>query len=151
VLVAGWGESKVQHSKLNAMVRERLAVQMREAGSQALAMAGIDLAAIGHFEGYDVSTMHLVNQIEGFGFAKAGEGIDFCRAGEMTLGGRLPTNLSGGNLSGAYMHGWSQCAEVVRQLMHQAGPRQIAGVRHAMSALVQTDRAHPIVYEGTVG
>lgn len=151
VLVAGWGESKVRHGKMQAMVRERLAVQMRDAGAQALAMAGIGLADIGHFEAYDVSTMHLVNQIEGYGFAPAGEGIAFCRAGNMTAGGRLPTNTDGGNLSGAYMHGWSQCAEVVRQLMHQAGDRQIAGLRHAMSSLVQTDQAHPIIYEGTAG
>jgi acetyl-CoA acetyltransferase len=149
VLVAGWGESKVKHSKLHAMVRERLSIQMRNAGDQALAMAGIALADIGHFEGYDVSTMHLVNQLEGFGFAEPGHATAFCKTGEMTLGGRIPTNMAGGNLSGAYMHGWSQSAEVVRQLMGQAGARQIAGLRYSMSSLVQTDQAHPIIYEGT--
>jgi len=151
VLVAGWGESVVRHSKFEAMVRERLALQMQDAGAQAFAMAGLDLATIGHFEAYDVSTMHLVNQIEGYGFAQAGAGIDFCRAGEMGLGGRLPTNMAGGNLSGSYMHGWSQVAEVVRQLRHEAGPRQVPDLRYAMSSLVQTDQAHPIIFEGTAG
>lgn len=149
VLVAGWGESKVTHSKLDFMVKQRLRPQMQDAGRQALAMAGIDLSAIGHFEGYDASTIHLVNQIEGFGFANPGEGVAFVRAGEIGLGGRLPTNTSGGNLSGSYMHGWSQIAEVVRQLRHEAGPRQIADLRFSLSALTQTDQAHPLIFEGT--
>jgi acetyl-CoA acetyltransferase len=149
VLVAGWGESKVQHSKLDAMVRERLRHQMQDAGRQAFQMANLSIADIGHFEGYDPSTIHLVNQIEGYGFAAPGEGIDFCKAGNMTLSGRLPTNTSGGNLSGSYMHGWSQIAEVVRQLRHQAGARQVAKLRYSMSSLAQTDQAHPILFEGT--
>jgi acetyl-CoA acetyltransferase len=150
VLVAGWGEAKVSHSKMQAMIRERLRPQMQAAGNQALGMAGISLADIGHFEGYDVSTIHLVNQIEGYGFAAPGEVIHFCKAGQLTLGGRIPTNTGGGNLSGSYMHGWSQIAEIVRQLRHDAGTRQIAGVRYALSALTQTDQTHPLIFEGAI-
>ena len=69
----------------------------------------------------------------------------------MTLGGCIPTNMGGGNLSGSYMHGWSQIAEVVRQLRHEAGVQQIAGLRYSLSALTQTDQTHPIIFEGTVG
>lgn len=149
VLVAGWGESKVKQDKMHAMVRERLRVQMQDAGAQAFDMAGLTPSDVQHFEGYDASTMHLINQVEGFGFAKPGEGIAFCQDGQMAIGGRLPTNTGGGNLSGSYMHGWSQIAEIVRQLRHEAGSRQISGARHAMSSLVQTDQAHPILFEGT--
>ncbi|MFC3174084.1 thiolase family protein [Novosphingobium bradum] len=145
VLVAGWGEARVKHDKMHAMVRERLAGQMREAGGQALAMAGASLADVGHFEGYDAATIHLVNQVEGYGFTPPGTGLAFCRDGQMTLGGRLPTNLSGGNLSGSYMQGWSQVAEAVRQLRHEAGPRQVRDLRLSLTSLVQTDRAHPLV------
>lgn len=146
VMVAGWSESRVISNKMHAMVRERLRPVMQDAAAKAFAMAGLELADIGHFEGYDASTIHLVNQIEGFGFAPVGEGLAFCAAGQMTHGGRIPTNLGGGNLSGSYMHGWSQVAEVVRQLRHEAGSRQVAGVRASLSALVQTDQAHPLLF-----
>ncbi len=146
VEVAGWGESKITHNKMQFMVRERLRPQMQEAGRQALEMAGVSLDQIQHFEGYDASTIHLVNQVEGYGFTEPGTGLEFCKAGQMTVGGRLPTNMDGGNLSGSYMQGWSHVAEVVRQLRHEAGSRQIPGVQVSMSSLVQTDRAHPLVF-----
>lgn len=146
VLVSGWGEAKVSSNKMHAMVRERLRVQMQEAGRQALDMAGLSLGDIGHFEGYDAGTIHLVNQVEGYGFAEPGTGIEFCKAGQMTLGGRLPTNTSGGNLSGSYMQGWSQVVEVVRQLRHDADARQVQGIGASMSSLVQTDQAHPLIF-----
>ena len=144
--VAGWGEAKIKHGKLDVMVRQQLRPQLEEAGGQAFAMAGLSQADVGHFEGYDAGSMHLINQIEGYGFARQGEGVAFCQAGEMDLGGRLPSNTEGGNLSASYMHGWSQVAETVRQLRHEAGARQVAGVQYAMTSLAQTDQAHPILY-----
>jgi acetyl-CoA acetyltransferase len=146
VLVAGWGEAKVKGDKMQQMVRERLRPILEEAGGQALRMAGVTLDEIGHFEGYDASSIHLVNQVEGYGFVAPGEGIEFCKAGGMGLGGRLPTNTDGGNLSGAYMQGWSQVVETVRQLRGEAGSRQVEGLHVAMSSLAQTDQAHPIIY-----
>lgn len=146
VLVAGWAGAMIKGSKMQAMVRERLRPILQDAGAQALAMADVALSDIGHFEGYDASSIHLINQIEGYGFAPDGEGIAFCRAGEMGLGGRLPTNTEGGNLSASYMQGWSQVAETVRQLRGEAGERQVNGVEVAMSSLAQTDQAHPIIY-----
>lgn len=146
VLVAGWGESKVTQDKLNVTMRERLRPQMQDAGKQALDMAGLSLSDIEHFEGYDASTIHLINQVEGFGFAEPGTGLEFCKSGHMAVGGKLPVNTAGGNLSGSYMQGWSQVAEVVRQLRHEAGGRQIEGVEVSMSALVQTDQAHPLIF-----
>lgn len=146
VLVAGWGHSQVTHDKMHAMVRERLRHQMLDAGAQALNMAGLSLADVQHFECYDASTIHLVNQVEGYGFTEPGTGLEFCKAGDMAIGGRLPVNTAGGNLSGSYMQGWSQVAEVVRQLRHEAGARQIEGIEVSMSSLVQTDQAHPLVF-----
>jgi acetyl-CoA acetyltransferase len=146
VLVAGWAEAKVKNNKMHAMVRERLRPIMQEAGSQALAMAGVSLSDIQHFEGYDASSIHLINQIEGFGFVEPGTGLAFCQDGQMAIAGKLPVNTSGGNLSGSYMHGWSQIVEVVRQLRHEAGPRQITNIQASMSALVQTDQAHPLIF-----
>jgi acetyl-CoA acetyltransferase len=146
VLVAGWGESKIKKNKMQVMVRERLRPILQDAGTQALAMAGVSLGDIGHFEGYDASSIHLINQVEGYGFVGDGDGLAFCRDGGMDLTGRIPTNTEGGNLSASYMQGWAQVAESVRQMRGEAGARQVAGLDVAMTSLAQTDQAHPIIY-----
>ena len=145
-LVAGWGESKVPNRKLDYMVRQRLRPQMLDAGGQALGMAGLSLADIGHFEAYDASSVHLVNQLEGYGFVEPGRGLSFAAEGQIGLGGKLPTNTEGGNLSGSYMHGWSQVVESVRQVRGQAEGRQVGGLDAAMFSLAQTDQAHPLIF-----
>jgi hypothetical protein len=109
-------------------------------------MANVALSDVQHFEGYDASTIHLINHIEGHGFVKPGAGLEFCKAGEMAPGGSLPVNMAGGILSGSYMHGWNHVAEIVRQLRHEAGPRQIKGVEISMFSLAQTDQVHPMVF-----
>lgn len=146
VTIGGWGEAYVKQDKLDALVRQRLKPQFEEAGTQALDMAGLSLADVQHFEGYDAATMHLINHIEGHGFAAPGEGIDFCKRGDMALGGKLPVNIAGGMLSGSYMHGWNHIAEITRQLRHEAEGRQIEGVQVSMFSLAQTDQVHPIVF-----
>lgn len=146
VLVSGWGESKVKYDKMRNLVCERLHPQCRESLGQATAMAGLSVADIQHFEGYDASSIHLVDQLEGFGLVPSGEGLEHFKRGAATIGGRLPVNTGGGLMSEAYMHGWNQIPEVVRQLRHDAGPRQIADLRVSLSAMAQTDEAHPILY-----
>lgn len=146
VAVAGWGGSAVKIDKLDALVRKQLRSQFRESGEQALTMAGLSLSDVGHFEAYDAATAHLVNHVEGHGFAEPGQAIDAFRTGEFAADGRVGINTAGGMLSGAYMHGWNGCAEIVRQLRHEAGSRQIAGLEASMFSLGETDRVHPIVF-----
>ncbi len=145
VFVAGWGDSEVHDSKMQYMVKERLRPQMQEAGAPALAMAGMDLSDIHHFQGYDASSIHLINQVEGYGFVKPGEGLDFCREGHAAIGGKLPINTSGGMLSESYMHGWNHVVEATRQLRHEAGARQVEGVQTSMFSLATTESAHPLI------
>jgi len=144
--IGGWGHAAVKSDKLHTLVRERLRPQFQESGRQALAMAGIPLSEIQHFEGYDASTIHLINHIEGHGFVGPGEGLEFCKSGEMDVGGSLPVNMAGGILSGSYMHGWNHVAEIVRQLRHEAGPRQVKDLQTSMFSLAQTDQVHPIIF-----
>lgn len=146
VILAGWGNATVAHSKMHSMVRERLSSQLGAAGAEALAMAGVTIADIDHFEGYDASSIHLINQLEGYGFVEAGAGLEFWKDGNTAKGGRIPTNTGGGMLSGAYLQGWNLVAEVVRQLRHEAGPRQVGGAEVSMFSYAETDSAHPIVF-----
>ncbi len=145
VEVAGWGHAKVESNKLHAMVRERLRPQFRAAGAAAFGMAGLSPADVRHFQGYDASSFHLVDQLEGYGFAEPGQGLEFFKDGQADLGGRLPVNTSGGMLSEAYMHGWNHVAEAVRQLRHEAGPRQIPGLQVSLFSMATTESAHPLL------
>lgn len=146
VTVSGWGEAYVKQDKLDALVRQRLRPQFEEAGRQALDMAGLSLADVGHLECYDAATIHLISHLEGHGFVPPGEGVAFCKRGEMAVGGTLPVNTAGGMLSGSYMHGWNHIAEIVRQLRHEAGERQIADLAVSMFSLAQTDQVHPLIF-----
>ena len=145
VEIAGWGRARIQANKMHYMVRERLRPQFQEAGKQAFEMAGLGLSDVQHFQGYDASSIHLINQIEGYGFVEPGAGLAFCKEGQMDLDGALPVNTSGGMLSEAYMHGWNHVVEAVRQLRHEAGSRQVAGVNTSMFSLATTDAAHPFL------
>jgi acetyl-CoA acetyltransferase len=147
VLVAGWGESKIQHNKMHYMVREQLRPQIKDASEQALRMADKSLSDIRHFEAYDTSTIHVLNQLEGCGFAEPGRGLEHFRSGQAPAAGKVHINMSGGMLSEAYMHGWNHVVEITRQLRHEAGPRQIQGVETSMFSLAQTDQANPIIFE----
>ncbi len=145
VELAGWGRARIPANKMHYMVRERLRPQFQEAGKQAFEMAGLDRSDVQHFQGYDPSSIHLINQIEGYGFVEPGAGLAFCQEGQMDLDGALPVNTSGGMLSEAYMHGWNHMVEAVRQLRHEAGSRQVAGVNTSMFSLATTDVAHPFL------
>jgi len=55
---------------------------------------------------------------EGYGFCKVGEGGDYVTSGIIDLGGKRPTNTSGGHLCEGYTHGMNMVIENVRQLRH---------------------------------
>jgi len=63
---------------------------------------------------YDAFTPIVLWQLESFGFCKRGEGKDFVKDGALEVGGRLPCNTHGGQLSEAYIHGMNGVNEGVR-------------------------------------
>jgi acetyl-CoA acetyltransferase len=146
VEVAAWGHAQISFDKMQHMVKERLRPHFQETGRQVFAMAGLNLSDVNHFQGYDASSIHLINQVEGYGFAEPGTGLAFCQAGEMDLNGALPVNTSGGMLSEAYMHGWNHVVEAVRQLRHEAGSRQLAGIQTSMFSLATTESTHALLF-----
>jgi acetyl-CoA acetyltransferase len=63
---------------------------------------------------YDAFTPIVLWQLESYGFCDRGESAAFVRDGNLLVGGRLPTNTHGGQLSEAYIHGMNGVNEGVR-------------------------------------
>lgn len=111
--------------------RQRLS--LAEARSQPIyAMAGTSPDQIDVLGAYDSFSPLPLYALEDFGFCKAGEALDFVQDGRIGLGGALPTNTAGGQLSEAQLNGWGQIRELVRQLRGEVAARQVAGARRAM-------------------
>jgi len=72
-------------------------------------------------------------QLEAFGFCAAGQGVPFIREHDLSYHGDLPLNTGGGQISA----GQAACSshnliEAVRQLMGEAGERQVNDTVNAL-------------------
>ncbi len=90
----------------------------KQAGETAYRMAGLGPRDVDTAQIYDCFTYMVLTQLEDYGFCKKGEGGDFVASGALRLGGALPTNTSGGQLSEAHGEGMLQIVEGVRQMRH---------------------------------
>ncbi len=80
---------------------------------------------------YDHFTPFVLVQLEELGFCGRGEGKDFATIENLSLGGRLPINTSGGLLGEAYIHGMNGISEAVRQI-RGTSCNQVDGVEHVL-------------------
>jgi acetyl-CoA acetyltransferase len=88
-----------------------------------LTAADLDMAQI-----YDGFSIFVPMWLEALGVCGPGEGGPFVEGGKrIDLGGDLPVNTWGGQLSGGRLHGYGFLAEAIRQLRGEAGARQVAG------------------------
>jgi acetyl-CoA acetyltransferase len=97
--------------------------------SSGLSPRDVDVAEV-----YDGFSFLALCWLEDAGFCKKGEGGPFAASGAIALGGSLPTNTHGGNLSEGRSHGIGHILEAVQQLRGTAGPRQVPGARVAFAA-----------------
>jgi acetyl-CoA acetyltransferase/uncharacterized OB-fold protein len=94
----------------------------------ALTPADVDLALL-----YDGFTFNAVSWMEALGFCGFGEAKDWIDGGRrIALGGELPVNPHGGQLSEGRTHGFGFLYEAVTQLRHDAGDRQVPGAEVAV-------------------
>jgi acetyl-CoA acetyltransferase len=103
------------------------------AGQKALAQAGIGIKDVKSFHPYDDFIIAIMIQFEAFGFCKPGEGVQFIRDHDFAYNGDLPLNTGGGQISA----GQAACSshnlvEAIRQLMGEAGERQIKNTENAL-------------------
>ena len=86
-----------------------------------LAPRDVDVAQL-----YDCFTITVLIQLEDYGFCPKGEGGPFAASGALNLGGAVPINTAGGNLSEGYIHGLNHIVEDVKQI-RGTSTAQVAG------------------------
>jgi len=148
VLVAGLGNygAGIRHTQFSFRFLDEGWENLKNASDEAFGMAGLGPKDITHFQTYDGYSFHLPMNLEGFGFCKRGEGLDFIQDGRIEIGGELPCNTSGGMLSESYMHGSNHQVEAVRQLRREAGQRQVRGAETSMFCHHGHSGADTVIY-----
>ncbi|HET7349331.1 MAG TPA: lipid-transfer protein [Marmoricola sp.] len=99
--------------------------------------AGVGPADVDLAEVYDLSTALELDWIEDLALCKRGEAESLLRAGETTIGGRIPVNPSGGLAcfgEAVPAQALAQVCEVTWQLRGRAEGRQVEGARVGITA-----------------
>jgi acetyl-CoA acetyltransferase len=125
--VLGSGTNR-RHDRMDLDIGVRLS-------RQAYNIAGVGPEDIDTAEVHDATAYGELHQCESLGFCPLGEGGLFAETGATRLGGKLPVNTSGGLMSRGHPVGASGLGmihELVTQLRHEAGPRQVEGCRIAI-------------------
>jgi acetyl-CoA acetyltransferase len=88
-------------------------------------MAGVGPDEVQFAQIQDPYSIQVVLQLEDCGLCAPGEGASFVEDGQIGLGGRLPVNTDGGQLSHGYLLAMTHVIEAVRQLRGECGTRQV--------------------------
>ncbi len=104
------------------------------AAARAFAQAGVSISDIDTAQFYDPFTISIIMQLEHYGFCKPGQGGDFVQDGGIALGGQIPSNTGGGQISGFYAAGFTPIIEAMKQLRGESGATQVHNARLALAS-----------------
>jgi len=121
VLISAVAQSSGPEVQLGLMfpvlTRSRITdLPSRQAAPLLYERAGLGPADIDVAQLYDCYTITVLLQLEHYGFCALGEGGPFVESGAIDLGGAIPVNTAGGNLSEGYIQGMNHIVEGVRQM-----------------------------------
>ncbi len=105
---------------------------LRIASAKAYEKVGIGPEDLSVVEVHDATAMGELTAVEELGLCAVGEGGPFAEAGNTTLGGKVPVNVSGGLESQGHPVGATGIRQVVELYWHltgQAGERQVEGAK----------------------
>jgi len=111
----------------------------KKTAQKAYEMAGIGPEDLDVIELHDAFACEEIVHYEDLGICRPGEGIELLRAGDTSLGGRIPVNLSGGLLSLGHplsASGVRVVCELTLQLRGQAGKRQKPGAKVGLAQML---------------
>lgn len=106
----------------------------RDAGAQLWSRTDLTPSDVDTAQLYDGFSFLALAWLEALGFCGKGESGSFVEGGRIELGGALPMNTWGGQLSGGRLHGFGFLAEAMRQLRHECGERQVLDCEVAVVA-----------------
>jgi acetyl-CoA C-acetyltransferase len=119
------------------------------ASKQAYEMAGIGPKDIDVAELHDCFTIAEIMAYEDLGFCSPGKGGQLIEEGVTRIGGRMPTNTSGGLKAKGHpvgATGTAQAYEIYLQLTNQAGKRQVSGAEVALTQNVGGSASTGVVH-----
>jgi acetyl-CoA acetyltransferase len=122
-----------EHAAISAFEREDNVMRpwLAKVAERLYADAGVARSEVDVLFIQDPFSVYVLDALEAYGFCGVGEAGAFIAEGHTRLGGDLPVNTNGGQLSEAYMWGWLHLCEAVRQLRGECGARQVAGAKIA--------------------
>ena len=107
----------------------------RRAARLAYEQAGLGPEDVSVVEVHDATAMGEIMAVEYLGVTPLGGAGPAAAAGELSIGGRIPVNTSGGLECKGHpigATGLGQIHELITQLRGEAGPRQVAGAKVAL-------------------
>lgn len=124
VYVRGYG----RQDSLGRLANEEhlLVPHMRIAARQVVESSGFGPGDVDALYVQDAHSAVVAMTLENYGYCGPGEALDFIQDGRIELGGAMPINTNGGQLSEGYLIGWLHNVEIFRQLRGECGERQVA-------------------------
>ena len=119
------------------------------ASQQAYKMAGVGPGEIDVAELHDCFTIAEIMAYEDLGFCEAGKGGKLIEDGVTQIGGKIPTNTSGGLKAKGHpvgATGTAQAYEIYLQLTNQAGKRQVSGAEVGLTENVGGSASTGVVH-----